>query len=139
MRFQDITSIWTQDLTALSNADRGKVYYERAKQIVSEALADSRKRVKAVDGQRFRRDYLIEAIGCAASAVSQNPNIRSLLTQTDRQLSAACEPSQASILTTAAAEISSLRQARRLVSALQHRVRLLEDEIAQLKGKGEAG
>ena len=40
MRFADVVNIWTDDLSVLSNADRGRVYFERAKQVVREALAD---------------------------------------------------------------------------------------------------
>lgn len=89
MKFRDIANIWSEDLRALSNADRGKVYYERAKQVVSESLTDSTKRAKAVYGHRLRRRYLIEEIGCSASAVTQNPKIRLLIAQTDKQLSEA--------------------------------------------------
>ena len=40
MKLADIDNIWSADLNLLSNADRGRVYYERAKQVVQSALSD---------------------------------------------------------------------------------------------------
>jgi|GEM_PF-1034173 len=86
MRFADVENIWTVDLSALSNADRGRVYFERAKQVIREALADPVERERAVQGQRFRRAYLVERIGCRPAVTTQNPKIRALLIDTDRHL-----------------------------------------------------
>lgn len=86
MRFADIHNIWTAELTLLSNADRGRVYFERAKQIIAESLADPAERLKAVKGCRYRRTYLISKIGCQPAVPQQNPKIRSLLLDTDRVL-----------------------------------------------------
>jgi len=86
MRFADIENIWTVDLTSLSNVERGRVYFERAKQVVGEALADPVKRDRAVRGGRFRRAYLVEQIGCQPAVTTQNPKVRRLLADTDRQL-----------------------------------------------------
>ena len=86
MKLADIDNIWSADLNLLSNADRGRVYYERAKQVVQSALSDSKERRIAIEGNRFRRDYLAQRIGCASSATTQNPRIRSLLIDTDAAL-----------------------------------------------------
>ena len=86
MRFDEIENIWTMDLSELSNADRGRVYFERAKQVVREALSDPAKRLQAVDGRRFRRSYLVEKIGCQPAVTTQNPKIKRLLVETDEQL-----------------------------------------------------
>jgi len=86
MRFADVDNIWTDDLSVLSNADRGRVYFERAKQVIRETLADPVKREQAVQGQRFRRAYLVERIGCRPAVTTQNPKIRALLVDTDRHL-----------------------------------------------------
>ena len=135
MKFADVENVWTVDVKLLSNADRGRVYYERAKQAISEALADPKVRPLAVEGRRFRRAYLIEKIGCAASAPTQNPKIKALLSKTDR-----CVAEEASRLvsvgiakpTQQATEIDNLRSA---VVALQRRVNEHAEVIAELKRK----
>ena len=86
MRLAEIENIWTSDLSALSNVDRGRVYFERAKQVVDESLVDPVERERAVRGRRFRRAYLVERIGCRPAATTQNPKIRRLLADTDRRL-----------------------------------------------------
>jgi len=86
MRFADVDNIWTDDLSVLSNADRGRVYFERAKQVVRESLADPVERERAVQGRRFRRAYLVESIGCRPAVTTQNPKIRALLIDIDRHL-----------------------------------------------------
>lgn len=86
MRFADIDNIWTVELSDLSNADRGRVYFERAKQIVAEALADPTKGEFAVSGKRFRRDYLVERIGSQPAVTTQNPKIKQLLAEADQRL-----------------------------------------------------
>ena len=86
MRYDDIENIWNVDLTTLSNADRGRLFYERAKAIVEQALADPTLRAQAVDGTKFRRDYLIERIGSGPAVTSQNPRVRQLLADTDEAL-----------------------------------------------------
>jgi len=86
MRFADIDNIWTVDLSALSNADRGCVYFERAKQVIRESLADPLERERALQGRRFRRAYLVEKIGCRPAVTTQNPKIRALLIVTDLHL-----------------------------------------------------
>lgn len=86
MRFADIANIWTVDVRLLSNADRGRVYFERAKQVISEAFDDPAKLAKAVNGTSFRRTYLTEKIGCQPAVAQQNPKVRSLLADTDRKL-----------------------------------------------------
>ena len=86
MRFADLENIWAADLTGLSNCDRGRVYFERAKQVVSEVFNDPAERQRAVLGKRFRRDYLVEKVGCRPAVATQNPKIRQLLIDADRQL-----------------------------------------------------
>jgi hypothetical protein len=86
MKFADIINIWTVDLDMLSNADRGRVFYERAKQVVSAALTNADERKRAISRNRLRRVYLVEKIGCKPSVPTQNPRIRSLLAETDLKL-----------------------------------------------------
>lgn len=86
MRFADIDNIWRVDLSALSKADRGLVFFERAKQVVGEVLADPASQRKAIKGKRFLRSYLVEKIGCQPAVTSQNPKIRQLLVDTDQRL-----------------------------------------------------
>ena len=86
MKFTDIGNIWTVDLSALSNSGRGRVYFERAKQVVNETLADPVKFEQAMRGRRFKRAYLIKEIGCQPAVTVQNPKIRQLLIDTDRRI-----------------------------------------------------
>uniref|UniRef100_Q07PM9 Uncharacterized protein n=1 Tax=Rhodopseudomonas palustris (strain BisA53) TaxID=316055 RepID=Q07PM9_RHOP5 len=87
MKYCDIESIWTVDLDALSKADCGRVYFERAKQIIEEVLADPKARTMAINGNRIRRKYLVLRIGCGPAVTTQNPKIVELLAATDAQLS----------------------------------------------------
>jgi len=86
LRFADIENIWRIDLSALSNADRGRVFFERAKQVVGEVLADPAKQPEAIKGKRFLRSYLVGKIGCQSAVTSQNPKIRQLLVDADQRL-----------------------------------------------------
>lgn len=86
MRFQDVDKIWTADLSQLSNADRGLVYFERAKIVIAKALADPSTRAHAINGSRFRRSYLAKGIGAQAAVIHQNPRIRQLLRTVDDRL-----------------------------------------------------
>jgi hypothetical protein len=86
VKFSEINNIWMPDIGGLSNADRGRVYFERAKQVVDEVLACPSRHAAAVDGGHFRRSYLIERIGCQPSVTTQNPKIRRLLGDADRRL-----------------------------------------------------
>lgn len=83
MKFGDLDNIWTSALGDLSNADKGRIYFERAKQVVAEALADPKKRAKAFSGKRFRRTYLVKHIACQPAVPWQNPKIRALLADID--------------------------------------------------------
>ncbi|NUU41856.1 hypothetical protein [Tardiphaga robiniae] len=86
MRYREIENIWTVDVSALSNADRGRVFYERAKQIAEEALTDPTARSVAVVGSRLRRKYLASKIGSGTSVMNQNPRIKRLLASIDEDL-----------------------------------------------------
>ncbi len=86
MRFADIENIWRVDLCDLSNADRGRVFFERAKQVIDEVLIDPVEQARAIKDKRFLRSYLVEKIGCQSAVTSQNPKIRQLLIQTDQHL-----------------------------------------------------
>lgn len=87
MKFTSIENIWTVDVSLLSNADRGRVYFERAKQIVAQALTDPSERKVAVVRARFRRTYLAAKIGAQSAVTTQNPKIRQLLGEVDALLS----------------------------------------------------
>lgn len=86
MKFADIENIWSVDVTCLSNGDRGRVYFERAKQVVDIALSDSAEFDRARRGRRFRRSYLVAEIDCQPAVTTQNPKIKSLLVETDARI-----------------------------------------------------
>lgn len=139
MKFADVENVWTVDVKLLSNADRGRVYYERAKQAISEALADPNVRPFAVEGKRFRRAYLVKKIGCAASAPTQNPKIKALLSETDRSVAKEVSRLVSVVLNKPnqrATEIDDLRSA---VVALQRRVDEHAEVIAELKRRPHRG
>jgi hypothetical protein len=89
VRYADVENLWSVDLTLLSNAHRAKVYTERARQVVRDALANPEEKAMAVAGKRFRRAYLISRVGCQPSVTTQNPKVRALLEETDAQLARA--------------------------------------------------
>ena len=133
MRFADIDNIWTVDLTSLSNVERGRVYFERAKQVVGEALADPVKRDRAVKGERFRRAYLVEQIGCQPAVTTQNPKVRRLLADTDRQL-ARLRTEEATIGRQASEGRSTdATELRAMVETLRQRVEVQAAEIVSLR------
>lgn len=86
MKFADIENIWSTDLKQLSNADRGRLYFERAKQVVDVSLSDPTKFDRATRGRRFRRSYLIEEVGCQPAVTTQNPRIKALLNEADTRI-----------------------------------------------------
>lgn len=134
MKLADIDNIWSADLSLLSNADRGRVYYERAKQVVQAALSDSKERRIAVEGNRFRRDYLVQKIGCASSATTQNPRIRSLLIDTDAALVEDHDKSTAFVKLKSIDEIKDFNELRDLAIEL-HRKTIKQSELIALLRK----
>lgn len=86
MKYVDLENIWTVDLELLSKSDRGLVYFERAKRIIDETLANPVEFDKALKGKRFNRSYLVEKIECPRSVATQNPKIRQLLIDTDKKI-----------------------------------------------------
>lgn len=83
MKFEEVDNIWVVDVEALSNSDRGRLYFERAKQVVATATSDPNERRRAVKRGRLKRAYLVEKIGCGSAVMAQNPKIRKLLADTD--------------------------------------------------------
>ena len=134
MKLADIDNIWSADLSLLSNADRGRVYYERAKQVVLSALSDSKERRIAIEGNRFRRDYLAQKIGCASSATTQNPRIRSLLIDTDAALVEDHDKSSAFVKAKSIDEITDFNELRDLAFEL-HRKAIKQAELIALLRK----
>ncbi len=128
MKLSDIGNIWSADLSLLSNADRGRVYFERAKQVVKSALSNPKERRLAIVGNRFRRDYLAQKIGCAYSATSQNPRIRSLLIDTDAALMEEHDKSTTFVLTKSIGEINDFDELRELAFDL-HRKTIKQAEL----------
>lgn len=78
------------DLSSLSNADRGRLFFERARRCVEEVLQDPARRAVAVKGNRFSRAYLATSIGCKAAVPYQNEHIRQLLEEADTWLAIEC-------------------------------------------------
>jgi len=134
MRFADLENIWADDLSQLSNADKGRVYFERAKQVVAEALADPKKRSQAVSGKRFARTYLVEKIGCQPAVPQQNTRIRILLADTDAALGreAAAAVSNRPVPGSQSAEVAELRAT---IDALRRRVEIIDAENTDLRRK----
>lgn len=140
MKFTDIENIWTVEVAALSNADRGRVYFERAKQVVADALADPAKRENAVDGKRFRRDYLVERIGSQPAVTTQNPKIKDLLKDTDRRLGEEAERLAVAVRRTPGSQSSEVTELRGTIDMLRRRVEVQAAEIIDLRRKlREAG
>ena len=135
MKFADIENVWSVDVKQLSNADRGRVYYERAKQVVSQALTDPKERSSAVEGRRFRRAYLVEKIGCAASVPTQNPKIKTLLTDADRHVVAQLGSSGSERRSAPNERMAELNRLQAVVAALQRRVQEQAELIVELRRK----
>lgn len=135
MRFEDIENIWTVDLILLSNGDRSRVYYERAKQVIGEAMANPTEVLGAVKGTRFRRAYLVEKIGCAASVTTQNPRIKALLANADRRLASQASASSSKNGMKPSKRLTEFMELRSLAVALQRRVDEQAALIAKLQGE----
>ncbi len=83
MKYDEIENIWDADLDALSRADRGRVYFERAKQVVARALDDPSGHPEAFRAGKFNRTYLTDEIGAGPAVAVQNPKIRGLIATAD--------------------------------------------------------
>lgn len=134
MKLADIGNIWSADLSLLSKADRGRVYYERAKQVVRVALSDPKERQIAIEGHRFRRDYLAEKVGCALSSTTQNPGIRSLLINTDVTLLEEHHTSPALAKVRSINEITDFNELREVAIGL-HRMTMRQAEVIAMLRK----
>lgn len=133
MRFADIENIWTVDVSALSNADRGRVYFERAKQVVAEALRNPAERKRAVEGRRFRRDYLVEKIGSQPAVTTQNPKIKQLLSDTDRRLGLQADRGPKTARQSPGSQPVEVGDLRATIDTLQRRVEVQAAEITDLR------
>lgn len=133
MKLADIDNIWSADLSLLSNADRGRVYYERAKQVVQSALSNPKERRLAIEGNRFRRDYLARKVGCGLSATSQNPRIRSLLIDTDVALLEEHDSLTAPVKAKSIDEIKDFNELRDLAFDLHRKTIKQAELIARLR------
>ncbi|OYT93518.1 MAG: hypothetical protein CFE43_01950 [Burkholderiales bacterium PBB3] len=135
MRFADIDSIWLEDLSSLSNADKGRVYFERAKQVITSALADPKIFPLAVDGKRFRRDYLSKNIYCSESVLTQNPKIKLLLEQADFGIRKKVGDEITPPHSHSVPELDDVTQLRTIVIELIRRVNEQDTRIASLQAK----
>jgi cytidylate kinase len=135
MKFADIENVWSVDVKLLSNADRGRVYYERSKQVIGEALTDPKERLAAVAGRRFSRAYLVKKIGCTASVLTQNPKIRAILTDADGQVAAQASGLVSVAISKPHEQIAELSKLRTAAAALQRRVDKQAKVIAELRRK----
>jgi len=135
MKFSDIENIWSADLSTLSNVDRGRVYFERAKQVVHEVLADPDKHQRALRGKRFRRSYLIEQIGCQPAVTRQNPKIRKLLADTDWRLGRLQHQSADCDRHLSGTDSGDVDELRAEIYELHQRVEAQASEITSLRRK----
>ncbi len=135
MKFADIENVWSVDVKLLSNADRGRVYYERAKQVIGEALTDPKERSTAVAGRRFSRAYLVRNIGCAASVATQNPKIKALLADADGQLAAQASGLGSVAISKPHEQVAELSKLQAAAAVLQRRVDQQAKVIAELRRK----
>lgn len=133
MRFEQLESIWADDLTGLSNSDKARVYYERAKQVVTKALVDPAERTKAVFGGRFRRAYLVERIGSGPAVTTQNPDIKKLLADTDVKLARGAPSICSSPRPSPGDQIPELRQAMALINDLRRQLDVQQAENVDLR------
>lgn len=133
MRFADIENIWSVDMLSLSKSDQGRVYFERAKQVITEVLANPCERKRAVDGRRFRRDYLIGKIGAKPAVATQNPKIRQLLADTDLGLLREMLQYHPDCRSLKERESSEVRDLRIAIAFLLNRVDLQAAEISTLR------
>lgn len=135
MRFEDIENIWTVNLSTLSNAHRGRVFFERAKQVVSEALECPELRALAVDGRRFRRDYLVTKIGSQPAVTTQNPKIKQLLADTDRRLGGDSKTKETHARPVPGAQVGKEHDLQTTIDALRRKVEIQAAEISDLRRK----
>lgn len=88
MKFEDIANIWSVDLSTLSNAARGQVYFARVKYLVDQFFVKPQISSEMINGNRFCRTHLRKAVGCRPAILSQNRRIKSLLARADERLTA---------------------------------------------------
>lgn len=132
MKFAELGNIWTSDLGGLSNTDKGRVYFERAKLVVADALADKNERVRAVKGRRFARHYLVKKIGCQPAVAQQNPKIRKLLVDTDAKLSREVSAASSKGIMRSR-QLSDEADLRETVASLRQRIETVERENHELR------
>jgi hypothetical protein len=133
MRFEELGNIWTDDLARLSNPDKARVYYERAKQVVTKALADPAERPAALFRGRFRRAYLIEKIGSGPAVTTQNPDIKRLLADTDVALARSARSIRSPSCPVPGDQTPELRQALALIDDLRRRLDVQQGENVDLR------
>lgn len=79
MRFAEVSDLWGADIHQLSRLDQGRLYVERAKIVLSTDPVVWKRR-----GRKLDRLWLSRQIGCARSALTQNPQLRSLIEYAER-------------------------------------------------------
>ena len=135
MRFADIENIWLEDLSGLSNVDKGRVYYERAKHVVARAFSDPKIYTLAVNGHRFRRDYLSKNIYCTDSVLIQNPKVKFLLAQADSEIKKRATSARKSLQSHSNKELDDVAQIRALIGELLCRVNEQDAQIALIQAR----
>lgn len=134
MKFAELENIWTSDLSRLSNFDKGRVYFERAKLVVADALADPNERTRAVVGKRFARYYLVRKIGCQPAVAQQNPKIRKLLADTDATLNREAVAASSTVLAVSTQFVEEIGLPDTIAS-LRSRLEIIENENNDLRRK----
>lgn len=135
MRFRDVENIWDVELDQLSKRDIGKIYVQRAAQVIAKTLKDPELRGQAVYKNRFRRDYLVKEIGCRSAATVQNPALRALLSKTDAKLA----PRIGTTRPKASSKRVSKQEPEQVIRSLELRIKVLEAELDTLKEKSSSG
>lgn len=139
MRFSEVTNIWSVDLKKLSNADIGLVYYERAKQVVFEALSNPSPKTPLEQAVRFPRWYLSAQIGCCASVLTQNRRIRLLLIEVDDQLRANMRSAPMSRAVREQELLGKIARSEVTIGRLCENLRKQREALSELRKTGGAG
>jgi len=133
MKFSEVQNIWSVSMELLSNSDKGRIYYERAKLVITETLDDPKKLRNAMAGNRFRRDYLVAEIGASPAVTTQNPLIRQLLKDADKKLSESRRQQTLPKRTRRDQHPSNSKDIQATIQELRNIITMQQEQIGKLK------